>query len=771
MAGKLQEDHECPTEREPRRGRTRALADVTGETISVVGARTHNLRDLTVDIPLDQCTLVVGPSGSGKSSLAFGTIHAAAHAAYLEGISSYSRFTEARLATPEVDAIHGLRPTIALAQGYGGRSSRSTVGTVTDALGLLRLLFSRLGQPGYSASQLSFNNTEAACEECGGVGTLLSPMVERILDKSRTLREGAILHRAWKVNGRYWNIIEATGELPLDTRVSALSSGQLDFLLNSPAFEVSNRNPGFVQRFSYEGIIPRLKKRVGDARDLTTRSYDLNFFEQQPCPSCHGTRLCAAARTVRIGEHTFESVLGAEVTELSSFLQTLDQPVAAPIRRRLVALLERMSDMGLGHLTMLRSTTTLSGGELRRVRIAHQLISPLSGLIYVVDEAGAGLHSDEARAVYAALAHLCDGGNTVLLVDHSDGARAVSDYVVQMGPGGGRNGGRLVWSGPISDYKGRYGLLPDIDRRSLPTSTDSPALTIEARSNNLHPRLVRIPTNRFVVLAGPSGSGKSSLALDIAAQTEGATLLSQRDIGGSVRSVIATYLKVFDPIRKLFGQASGRPPGDYSFNGAGACPTCGGWGYLRMDMQFLEDVTSVCEECRGGRYRQEVRDIRVEDHTIAEVLDLTVDEAVQVFKRHGAIFRPLEIAASVGIGHLVIGQSTDTLSGGEAQRLRISTEVAQPRRGVLLLDEPTRGLGYDEVPRFMAVVDKALDEGRTVVAIEHNLAVIAAADWIIELGPGSGHQGGQILAEGTADDVRDADTVTGRALSKLAHRT
>jgi excinuclease UvrABC ATPase subunit len=291
--------------------------------------------------------------------------------------------------------------------------------------------------------------------------------------------------------------------------------------------------------------------------------------------------------------------------------------------------------------------------------------------------------------------------------------------------------------------------------------------TVQARSNNLHPALVAIPQQRFVVLVGPSGAGKSSLAQDIAAQVPHTALLSQRDIGGSVRSVLATYLKVFDRIRKVFGEASGRPPGDFSFNGAGACPACGGWGYQRIDMQFLEDVTTVCEECRGGRYRPELLGVRVHGCTIAEVLALTVDEASALFSDDPAIAGPLGLAAAVGIGHLVIGQGTDTLSGGEAQRLRISTEVAQRRRTVLLMDEPTRGLGHDEVPRFVELVDRILDEGRSVIAIEHNIAVVAAADWVVELGPGSGHQGGRVVAQGTVADIVRSGSLTGRTLRRL----
>lgn len=740
---------------------------VPGTWLEIIGARTHNLRDVAVNIPVSQATVVVGPSGSGKSSLAFGTIHAAAHAAYLEGISSYARFTETRLATPDVDVIRGLRPTLALAQGYGSRSSRSTVGTVTDALSLLRLLFSRLGQPGRSAGQLSFLNPDAVCETCKGAGSALTPVAERLIDRSLSLREGAILHRAWKVQGRYWNILAATERLPLDRPVGTFSQEQADFLLRSPAFEVNNRNPGFVQRFTYEGIIPRLEKRIGDTRGLDSRSYDLSFFDQQPCPACHGTRLRREAREVRIGDVTFEDILTCELSRLKPFLEGLTQPVATPIRKKLLALLERITDMGLGHLTLHRATATLSGGELRRLRIAHQLTSPLTGLIYVVDEASAGLHHEEGLAVYDSLRHLRDVGNTVILVDHSDGARAVADHIIEMGPGGGRNGGEVVWAGPSSQYTGAYGALATIDRNHRPVPSGSGYLRVHARSNNLREDNVALPRNRFVVLVGPSGSGKSSLAVDIAAQMTTSALLSQRDIGGSVRSVIATYLKVFEPIRKIFAQESGRTPADFSFNGAGACPACGGWGYLRVDMQFLENVTSVCEECRGRRYRSELLSIRFSGFSIADVLDLTVDETLNLFASHPSIRRPLEIAAAVGIGHLVIGQSTDTLSGGEAQRVRISAEVALPQRKVLILDEPTRGLGFDEIPRFIRLVDTMLDEGRSVIAIEHNLAVINAADWIVELGPGSGEQGGRIVAQGKPEDIRRSGTITSRALARM----
>jgi len=756
----------------PRTSRARTSGtELKPKVVEVVNARTHNLDHVTIAFPIDGCTVIVGPSGSGKSSLAFGTVHAAAHTAFLEGISAYARFTESRLATPDVDAIHGLRPTLALAQGYGSRSSRSTVGTLTDALSLLRVLFSRLGKPERTAGQLSFNSPDAVCTVCKGAGTSLTPMLDRLLDPHLTLSEGAIQHRSWKIGSRYWNILVATGELPLGKKVANFSRKQMDFLLYAPAFEVTNRNPGFVQRFTYEGIIPRLQKRIADSRELGSRAYALSFFDQQQCPSCNGTRLRPESRDVRIGDTRFVDILTAELADVLVFVDGLNQPAATPIRRRLDTLLRRMVEMGLGHLTLHRATSTLSGGELRRVRIAHQLTSPLTGLIYVVDEAGAGLHHEEGRAVYESIRHLCDIGNTVLLVDHSDGARDVADTVVQMGPGGGREGGNVVWAGPKTDYTGPYGLVATIERRRRPVTAESKKINVLARSHNLRGERVALPGNRLVVLAGPSGSGKTSLALDIAAQTTGSIMLSQRDIGGSVRSVIATYLKVFDPIRKAFGQSSGRPAGDFSFNGSGACPSCGGWGFLRMDMQFLEDVNTVCEECRGRRYRPELLENRMNGLNIADVLELTVDQALAIFSDEPAIRKPLEIATAVGIGHLVIGQSTDTLSGGEAQRLRISTEVSTPQRKVLLLDEPTRGLGYDEIPRFIKLVDQLLDEGKSVIAIEHNLAVLAAADWIIELGPGSGQQGGLVVAAGTVKTIAAADTLTAKAMARSAHRT
>jgi excinuclease ABC A subunit len=742
------------------------MTGVTGPCIEITGARTHNLRNVDVQIPVDEVVVVVGPSGSGKSSLAFGTIHAAAHAAYLDGISSYARFMETRMAAPDVDAIRGLRPTLALAQGYGGRSSRSTVGTVTDALALLRLLFSRLGEPRRSAGELSYMNPAAVCPTCRGAGTTVTPVPDRLVARDKTLSDGAIRHRAWKVGGRYWNILVSTERLPLDRPVRTFTDEEWQFLLYSPSIEVSNRNPGFVQRFTYEGIVPRLQKRISDARELDSRSYDLDFFDLQPCPDCGGTRLCAAAREVRIGDVKFEDVLTHELTQLHTFVDGLQSSIATPVRKRLGGLLTRVRAMGLGYLTVNRATSTLSGGELRRLRIAQQLASPLTGLVYVVDEASAGLHHEEAAAVYESLRHLRESGNTVIMVDHADGARAIADHVVELGPGGGRHGGRITWAGPAAEYRGMYGSIPSIDRAPRPVG-DRRGFTVRAHSNNLRGDVVDVPRNRFVVLVGPSGSGKSSLARDIAAQVEGSAMLSQRDIGATPRSVIATYLGVFDPIRKAYAQASGRAPGDFSFNGAGACPVCGGWGFVRVEMQFLEDVTSPCEECRGRRYRPELLAIRVHDRAIADVLDMTVDEAAAEFADSAAIHRPLDIAAAVGIGHLVIGQSSDTLSGGEAQRLRISTEVAGRRHQVLVLDEPTRGLGFDEIPRFIRLVDRLLDEKRSVVAIEHNLAVIAKADWIIELGPGSGACGGQIVASGTPDDIIRAGTITSRALCQL----
>ena len=733
--------------------------------IEVRGARTHNLCDINVDIPLNACTIVVGPSGSGKSSLAFGTIHAAAHAAYLEGISSYARFTEKRLAAPDVDELRNLRPTLALSQGYGARSTRSTVGTVTDALALLRLLFSRTGEPTRSAGQLSFLSAEGMCPVCSGTGTTLSPMFGRLVDERLSLREGALLHRAWKVGGRYWNIIAATERVPLDVPFASLSAEQVAFLLEEPAMEASNDSPGFVQRFTYEGVVPRLRKRIGDARALEGRAYDLSFFEESPCPDCGGTRLSRSAREVQIGRVRFADVIGYEIGGVVAFLATLDDPVSASIRKRLVPLLERMMQMGLGYLTLDRSTTTLSGGELRRVRIAHQLTSALSGLVYVVDEAGAGLHHEEAASIYASMAELTRAGNTVLLVDHADGALAVADHIVQLGPGGGSAGGKVVWAGAAADYAGPYGRLAPIERTRRPRGPE--VFRVQAQLNNLRGEIVEVPRERFVVIAGPSGSGKSSFALEIAAQIPGAKLLSQRDIGGSVRSVIATYLGVFDGIRKLFSAKAGLRPGDFSFNGSGACPVCGGWGYLRMEMQFLEDVQSICEECGGSRYMAERLATKIRGLSIADVLGLTVSEALTFFEGHRGIERGLELAVAVGIGHLVLGQSTDTLSGGEAQRLAVATAAGQGPHDVLLLDEPTRGLGFDEAPAFLRLVDRLLDERASVVAIEHDLAVIAAADWIIEFGPGGGSDGGLVVATGTPEDVVAAGTMTGRALGPL----
>ncbi len=733
-------------------------------SIHVERARTNNLRDVTVDIVLEKCTVLVGPSGSGKTSLAFDTIHAAAHAAYLEGISSYARFAESRLTQPDVDRIDNLRPTVALGQGYGGRSSRSTVGTATDASALLRLLFSRFGSPPVSAGSLSFNNTNGACLTCEARGLAVNPVVDRLLDCSLSLEQGAIRHRTWRVGGRYWNILAATGRVRLDVPVGELTGEEIDFLLYEPPLEVSQRGAGFIQKASYEGLISRLLRRLRDRRD-GSRDYDRSFVDELPCPNCNGTRLSEQARNVRIGTTTFGEVMAAELTDVQVFVASIQNPLASPIIRRLVGLLDRILGMGLGYLTLARGMMTLSGGELQRVKIANEVSSPLAGLVYVIDEASAGLHFAESQRMYDALRAIGDRGNTLVLVDHAPGALAISNRLIEMGPGGGRLGGEITWQGPTSEYSGVHGRLPHVGRELRPVSFDGPALVVKARSHNLHPATVPVPVARLVVLAGPSGSGKSSLAGDIAAQCEGTALLSQRDIGATSRSVISTYLGVHDHVRKLYARTSGRSSSDFTFNGAGACPTCGGTGVKRIEMQFLEDVVEVCDECEGRRFAPDVLTSHFDGLNIAEVLALTLDEAAVVFADQPAITRPVNIARAVGMGHLVLGQGSDTLSGGEAQRLRISAEISSRTHRVLILDEPTRGLGHNEVQLFVELVDTLLDEDRTIVAIEHHLSVIEAADWVIELGPGAGAAGGRIVASGPPETLIDAGTLTGRTLA------
>lgn len=740
--------------------------EVRDDVIRIEGARTNNLRDVTVEIPFDRCTAIIGPSGSGKSSLAFDTLHASAHSAYLDGISVYARFMESRLTHPDITRIVGLRPSIALRQGYGGRSSRSTVGTCTDAFALLRLLYSRFGRPERSAGALSFNHPEGACASCGARGVSARLMVDRLLDMDRSLEEGAIRHRTWRVGGRYWNIMAATNRVPLDQPVRALTPAQLDFVLHEPPMEVSQRGAGFIQKASYEGVASRLQRRLRDKR-APSREYDLSFFDVQPCPACRGSRLSEQAHSVCIGTYQLADAVLAELTELRAMVESITDTAAQIITGRLVGLLDRLVGMGLGYLTLSRATDTLSGGERQRLKIADQVSSPLTGLLYVVDEAAAGLHFAEAANIYTVLRDLVDRGNTMVLVDHAPGALEVSDYVIELGPGGGTCGGSVTWTGSVSAYNGDSGSLPRIDRARRPVVPGGTWLCVRAESNNLRPAEVRIPTERLVVLAGPSGSGKSSLAMDVSTQCEGSTLLSQRDIGATPRSVIATYLGVFDQIRGHYAKASGRSPNDFSFNGAGACPACGGRGTKRIEMQFLEDVVEVCDECEGHRFAPSVLETTYRGIDIAQVLALTIDEAAQLFADQPRIHGPLEVARSVGMGHLVLGQGSDTLSGGEAQRLRISAELSDRSSTLVILDEPTRGLGCDEVRRFASLVDRLLDEGRTVIAIEHHPSIIATADWVIEVGPGAGSLGGEVVASGPPEHIVLAGTLTGRTLARL----
>lgn len=737
--------------------------DASTQAIGVHGAREHNLKNVSVSIPQNRLVVVTGVSGSGKSSLVFDTIYAAAQTEYLDSLGSYARRSLPRLPHPDVDALTDLSAAIAIRQEPLGRSPRSTVGTVTEAWTFLRLLYSRLGDPPLSAGDFSFNTPAGACENCLGLGVELVPDPDRLLDVGKSLADGAIRHRTWKVGSRYWNIIAASG-FDMAKPLRRFSKKELDRLLYSPPVRQQNDEPGYVQSFSFEGVVRRLLKRQSDSRGQEGRSYDLEFFTSRVCSRCGGSRLNARARAVRVNHRTIVELATMEVSELAAVVEEFTGPVSATIVPFLSRTLGNLIESGVPYLTLSRSVSTLSSGESQRVKLARQLGSVLSRMLYVLDEPSLGLHPRDIGRLNTILRQLTDKPNSLLVVEHNREVIREADWLIELGPGAGESGGRVIAEGTPQQVgaldvpTGRLLRNEPITDVGARRSGDGHLVIENATLHNLKGFTLKLPTRVFAVIAGVSGSGKSSLIEVLQRQHPDVVLLDQAPIGASSRSIAATYVEAFTNMRQEFAAATGADPRLFAFNGDGACATCGGTGVVEIDMHYLGNVTTTCEECQGRRYRPEVLTYRNDGRTIADVMDMTLDEAAVFFKSLD-VRRKLGLLVDVGLGYLRVGQSLSSLSGGELQRIKIA-ERLKTRGSVYVLDEPSRGLHVDDVTVLQKVINRLSASGNTVIAIEHNVDVMCAADWIVELGPGGGKNGGRIVAEGIPEVVAQGKTPT-----------
>jgi excinuclease UvrABC ATPase subunit len=770
------------------------------DIIRVQGARENNLKDVSVDLPKRRLTVFTGVSGSGKSSLVFSTIAAESQRLINETYSAFVQGFMPTLSRPEVDLLDGLTTAIIVDQERMGANPRSTVGTATDANAMLRILFSRLGDPhigspnAYSfnvpsvtasgaitverggktkAEKATFHRLGGMCPRCEGMGSVNDFDLTALYDGERSLADGALTVPGYSMDGWYGRIFAGAG-LPMDKPVGKFTEKERQKLLYAEPTKIKVEGINL----TFEGLIPKIQKSMlskdVDAMQPHIRAFVERAVTFTACPECDGTRLSAEARSSRIAGKNIADLCAMQISDLADWIRDLDEPSVAPLLAGLRHLLDAFAEIGLGYLSLDRPAGTLSGGEAQRTKMIRHLGSSLTDVTYVFDEPTIGLHPHDIERMNGLLLQLRDKGNTVLVVEHKPETIRVADHVVDLGPGAGTAGGSVCFEGTVEGLRtsdtttGRH--LDD--RARLKDAVRAPSGALEVRgasTHNLQGVDVDIPLGVLCVLTGVAGSGKSSLVQGSVAGRDGVVVIDQAAIKGSRRSNPATYTGLLDPIRKAFAKANGVKPALFSSNSEGACPTCKGAGVIYTDLGIMATVESTCEECEGKRFQAAVLEYTLGGRNIAEVLAMPVTEAEAFFgagdARTPAAHRILDRLADVGLGYLTLGQPLTTLSGGERQRLKLAIHMAE-EGDVFVLDEPTTGLHLADVEQLLGLLDRLVDAGTSVIVIEHHQAVMAHADWLIDLGPGAGHDGGRIVFEGTpADLVAGASTLTGEHLA------
>ncbi|WP_121251576.1 ATP-binding cassette domain-containing protein [Nocardioides ferulae] len=776
------------------------------DLIRVVGARVNNLKDISVEVPKRRLTVFTGVSGSGKSSLVFETIAAESQRLINETYSAFVQGFMPTLARPEVDLLDGLTTAIIVDQERMGANPRSTVGTVTDANAMLRILYSRLGRPHVGPpTAFSFNvptrraggvmTTEKGgrvekkvvreavylggmCPRCEGMGNVSDIDRTALYDASKSLADGALTVPGYSMDGWYGPLFEGVG-LPMDKPIESFTKKQLDTMLFAEPTKIKVEGVNL----TFEGIIPKIQKSMLSKDPEAMQPHVRRFVERavtfQTCPDCEGTRLTPEVRASKIAGQSIADLCAMQISDLAAWVRELDEPSVAPLLAGLQHLLDSFTEIGLGYLSLERPSGTLSGGEAQRAKMIRHLGSSLTDVTYVFDEPTIGLHPHDIARMNGLLLRLRDKGNTVLVVEHKPETIAIADHVVDLGPGAGSAGGRVCFEGDVEGLRksdtvtGRH--LDD--RAVLKPSVRAAAGVLEVRgaaTHNLQDVDVDIPLGLLCVVTGVAGSGKSSLIDGSVAGRDGVVVIDQGAIRGSRRSNPATYTGLLEPIRKAFAKANGVKPALFSSNSEGACSTCNGAGVIFTELGVMATVESPCEECEGRRFLAAVLEHKLGCRDIAQVLAMPVTEALEFFadgdSRVPAAHKILDRLSDVGLGYLTLGQPLTTLSGGERQRLKLATQMAE-KAEVYVLDEPTTGLHLADVEQLLGLLDRLVDGGRSVLVIEHHQAVMAHADWIIDLGPGAGHDGGRVVFEGTpADLVASRATLTGQHLADYVGR-
>ena len=771
------------------------------DLIRVHGARVNNLKDVSVEIPKRRLTVFTGVSGSGKSSLVFGTIAAESQRMINETYSAFVQGFMPTLARPEVDFLDGLTTAISVDQERMGANPRSTVGTATDANAMLRILFSRLAQPqigspnAYSfnvpsvtasgaitverggktkTDKATFHRLGGMCPRCEGMGSVTDFDLTALFDDSLSLNEGALTIPGYSMDGWFGRIYRGCGLFDPDKPIRKYNKREThDLLYKEPTkIKVEGIN------LTYEGLIPKIQKSMlskdVDAMQPHIRAFVERAVTFTTCPECDGTRLSPEARGSKIAGKSIADVCAMQISDLAGWVRELDEPSVRPLLHGLQHLLDSFTEIGLGYLSLDRPAGTLSGGEAQRTKMIRHLGSSLTDVTYVFDEPTVGLHPHDIERMNNLLLQLRDKGNTVLVVEHKPEAIAIADHIVDLGPGAGTGGGTVCFEGDLDGLRhsdtitGRH--LDD--RAKLKDDTRPPSGAVEIRgagTHNLQNVDVDIPLGVLCVITGVAGSGKSSLIHGSVADRDGVVVVDQGAIRGSRRSNPATYTGLLEPIRKAFAKANGVKPALFSANSEGACPACNGAGVIYSDLAMMAGVATTCEECDGKRFQAAVLDYHLGGRNISEVLNMSVAEAEDFFgegeARIPAAHKILQRLEDVGLAYLKLGQPLTTLSGGERQRIKLATHMGE-KGGIYVLDEPTTGLHLADVENLLGLLDRLVDAGKSVIVIEHHQAVMAHADWIVDIGPGAGHDGGRIVFEGTpADLIADGSTLTGAHLA------
>lgn len=731
------------------------------EYIKIVGARANNLKNISLKIPKKQITIFTGVSGSGKSSIVFDTIAREAGRQLNETFSKFIQGFLPKYGHPDVDSIDNLSLAIIVEQKRIGGNSRSTLGTITDINPLLRLLFSRIGQPFIGPSHyFSFNDPNGMCKTCEGIGRIVTLDIEKALDKEKSLNEGAILLPGYKVGGWQWKMYAGAGYFDCDKKIKDYTEEEYEKLVyckpvkvNSALIEGMNTTyAGLVERFIMQFIKTEYEKSEASQKKIAP------FTTEEVCPHCHGKRYNEEILSSKIMGYSIADLTAMQVDELLELIQNIKEGNVKPIIKNLTERLQDLIQIGLDYVSLDRETSTLSGGESQRVKMVKHLTSSLTDVIYIFDEPSIGLHPRDVHRLNDMLVKLRDKGNTVIVVEHDPDVIKVADHIVDVGPKAGASGGNIMFEGSYrgllesNTLTGEY-MGKNLPIKKNPRTSDGFLETKKSSLHNLKNVSLRIPKGIFTVVTGVAGSGKSSLVNGVFAKKYSeAVIIDQSAVSANLRSNPATFTGIMDQIRKLFADENQVSAGLFSYNSEGACPACKGRGYIETDLSFMDSVETTCEECGGKRFRQDVLEYKYNGKSIVDVLDMTIAEATSFFTQK-EITNKLKNIVEVGLHYMTLGQPLDTLSGGECQRLKLAKELSK-KGNIYIMDEPTTGLHMSDITSILKIIDRLVEKGNTVVVIEHNLDVIRNADWIIDVGVEGGSKGGQILFEGTPENLK-----------------